>query len=430
MAFGMLAFYLFMHRMRTEFNQRDSAMTVLLGIFILWNIMGWAARNPLPIVPKVQGIAVFFGFIFMFYLASNIVITKERFRLFLSITLFMALYQFIVAINQRYNLAHWNTPLIGNYFDSSSFIDMAGESSPTMGTLGHYELFGEYGVLLSCLLVPLLSSSLTQRELHFGINRIVLTLLICLSFGVLTSSRAAVILSALMMVTYYLIFIMRIFASIDRLGRQFRIFVVVALLLPVAGAYIGLGQIEKDFSTLANKEISASSIVSGESINRKGLIDAGFQRIENESWWVGFGHGIPNSNRWAWFGVDTERQIVRVADFHSLYLSLPMLYGWIGSLAFLGIIALTTFRLFGISLKYRSRKSVLVALAVGFSLFFLIFLVDQYKISILRNLNYTMLFWIWLGLAGSVVKTIRYEKPENSPPVLSSRNLNGTRVKS
>jgi len=47
---------------------------------------------------------------------------------------------------------------------------------------------------------------------------------------------------------------------------------------------------------------------------------------------------------------------------------------------------------------------------VGFSLFWFVFLVDEYKISILRNPNYHMLFWIWLGLSNALLKTIRQDE--------------------
>ena len=420
MTFGMLAIYITLNRQVSEFPQRDRLMSILLGVFILWNILGWFMYNPVPLIQKLQGVAAFFGFILMFHLANNVVVTKERFRLFLTVSFTMVVYQFIVAIIQRYHLVGWNTPFIGTYTSLSGLIVEAKEYAPTTGTLRHFELFGEYGVLLNCLLVPLLSSSFTQKDLRFGNSRIIIMVLMCLTFPILTSGRATAILSVLMFVLYYLVLPTRIFASIDRFNRQFVIIGLFALLLPLVGAYIGLAQLEDDFSLLSNEKFSASNVISGKSINRGALISAGLQRIDSESWWVGNGYGVSRSNHWAWFGIDPEKQEVRIAGFHSLYLSLPMLYGWIGSLAFLAMIVLTAFRVFAASLKYRTMKSFLVVLAVGFTMFFFVFLIDQYKISILRNPNYHMIFWIWLGLANAVVKTIRYERLEKSAPVLST----------
>jgi hypothetical protein len=420
MTFGVMAIYIGLNQRRKEFPHGDSLMFALLGIFIFWNILGWVMHNPTPLIPKLQGIAAFFGFIFMFYLASNVVITKERFRLFLTVTFLMVLYQFIVALNQRYHLVDWNTPFIGGYTEFVNSIDRGKKYAPTSGTLRHFELFGEYGVLMICLFIPLLSSSLTQKELRFGINRIVIIILVCLSFPILTSNRAAAILSALVFFFYYLVLPMRIFSSIDRFSRQIVIIAMFAFLLPIAGTYIGLTQLEEDFSLLSSAKFDTADIVSGKSINRGGLVSAGLQRIYSDSWWVGNGYGVLRSNRWAWFGIDPEKQEVGFADFHSLYLSLPMLYGWIGSLAFLSMVVITWYRVFAASLKYRNRKSFLIVLSVGFTMFFGVFLIDQYKISILRNPNYQMMFWIWMGLANSVVKSIRYEKQGESVPVSSS----------
>jgi hypothetical protein len=69
-------------------------------------------------------------------------------------------------------------------------------------------------------------------------------------------------------------------------------------------------------------------------------------------------------------------------------------------------------------MQHRRKKSFLVALAAGFTMFWAIFLMNEYKISILRNPNYHMLFWIWLGLANSTVKTIHAE--------LSNRSINAS----
>ena len=327
----MLAIYFALYRQRTEFTKRDNLMSILLGVFILRNLLGWFMYNPVPLIPKLQRIAVLFGFIFMFYLASNVVVTKERFRLFLTVTFLMVLYQFMVALNQRYQLMDWNTPLIGGYSDLHDVIDTAKKEAPTSGTFGNFELFGEYGVLMVSLLIPLLSSSLTQKDLHFGIYPIITMIIVCLTFPILASSRAATILSVLVSIFYYIVLPVRIFSPIDRFSRQILIISAFAFLLPLVGAYIGLTQLEQDFSLLSGEKITTSNVISGKSINRGELISAVLQRIHSDCWWIGNGYGVPRSNRWAWFGRDPEKREVTVADFHSLYLSLPVLYGWIVS---------------------------------------------------------------------------------------------------
>ncbi|MBI3441613.1 MAG: O-antigen ligase family protein [Proteobacteria bacterium] len=413
MTFGILTLYLIVTPRRDGFRQRDNVMHILLWIFVWWNVLGWGARNPMPIVDELLGIAAFFGFILMFRLASNMVITKERFRLFLVVTFFILPYQVMVDLIQRYHLLRWNTPLIGAYSEQGSTLTYG--TTNAWGTLVNFELMGEYGALLACLLIPLLSSSLTQRELRFGSNRIVIMIFSCLAIIMLATNRSATILFVVAMAAYYLILSMRVFSAIDRVGRQMKLILVLAFLLPVIGVYIGLHNLEEKFSTLAGENFSVEGVASGKDINRGQTTALGLNRLQNESWWIGYGFGTPRSNVWAWYGVDPrERQQMGLAGFHSLYLSLPELYGWVGALAFLAMIVVTAFRSFTTSMRYRRRKSFLIVLMVGFTVFWGVFLINEYKIDILRNPNYHMLFWIWLGLANSVIKTIRYEKDENS----------------
>ncbi len=421
MAFGIAAPYILLNQRRKEFRRQDLVMYVLLGIFILWNVFGWALKNPVPIIPELQGIAAFFGFILVFHLTNNMVITKERFRLFLTVTFFMLLYQFVVAVNQRYAILKLNTPLLGGYSEEGTTIIHAVTSS--VGTLNHFELFGEYGALTTCLLVPLLSSSYTQRDLRFGSNRIVIMIFLCLSFIMLATNRSATILFILAIVFYYLILPLRIFSSIDRIGRQLKLVTAFAVLLPVAGIYVGLHSLEAKFATLEGEKISVSGVISGQDINRGTLITEGLDRLEQGSWWVGYGYGIPRSNRWAWFNVDPERQRIALADFHSLYLSLPELYGWVGAFAFVAMIVVTWSRSFSTAMRYRRRKSFLLALAVGFAFFWGVFLANEYKISILRNPDYQMLFWIWLGLSNAIIKSICYQTSETSATAATPQTI-------
>ena len=342
MAFGMLILYKLLGGRTESFRHPDILMYILLGIFILWNLLGWILKNPMPLTPKLQGIAMFFGFILIYYMTSNLVISNERFRVFLTVTLVLLVYQVVVALNQRYPLLPLNTPLLGGYTDLGTSIIPGIVDTP--GTIGHFELFAEYAVLMLCLLVPLLSSSSTQRELRFGTNTLVMMIFICLIIPMMTSTRSAALLSVFTFCVYYIVFSLRMFSSIDRVGRQLRILLVTGMLLPVVGVYVGMQHLQEDLSDLSGKQFTVKSISSGESINRGGLLSMALKRIEGEPWWVGYGLGVPSSNRWAWFGVNTSSVDVKIADFHSLYLSLPMLYGWVGSCAFLLIIIVTSFR--------------------------------------------------------------------------------------
>ena len=423
MAFGILAAYLVANRRQERFPRPDPVMTVLISVFILLNILGWGINNPLPLVPRLQGIAALFGFILMFRLASSMTITKERARLFLSVTFFMLIYELVVALNQHYAFIKWNTPFLGSYTDRGSSITQRVASTP--GSLHNFELLAEYGAIMAGLLVPMLSSSLTQRELRFGSSRVIIMIVASLLCITLTGDRSGAILFSLVNAAYLLVLPLGLFASIDRVGRQFRILMVAAFLLPLVGAYFGLSHLEHKFSALSGKTFSITGIVSGKDINRGALVSMGLRRLASRSWWVGYGYGVPRSNRWAWFGVDPKTNSIMLDDFHSLYLTLPELYGWIGALAFISMIVVTGFRAFTTSLRYRQRKSFLIPMSIGFAMMWGVFLTNEYKITVLRDPNYYMIFWIWLGLANAVIRTIRYQTlmTQTSMPSPSRRTL-------
>ncbi len=390
---------------RERLSRRDWLMTSLIVVLVLWNCLGWLIKNPVPMLPRAMGAASFLGFIVMFLLVRNLEITRERVRLFFIVTFWLLLYQIIVSLNQRYMWVNWNTPLIGAYGEFIGKITYA--TTNAKGTLRHSELFGEYGTLLLALLIPMLSSSSTDRELRLSSNFIIATIFASLACIMLTSTRSAALLAVLVFIGYYVFLPMGIVKAVDRFGRQFKMVLIIGAAMSLIGAYIGLTTLTDDMAVLNQYEFTAGSVISGESLNRGGLFAAALQRMESESWFLGYGYGTWYGNRWAWLGVDPAKSSNVMSDYHSLYASLPMLYGWLGSITFVSIVFLTLYRTVLSALRNLNTKGFLIVLNVGFCVFWCVFLIDQYKTSILRNANYHMLFWIWLGISNALLQTIR-----------------------
>jgi len=374
----------------------------LLGIFILSNVAGWVIVNPLPLESLVKGIAAFFGYMLIFYLSSNISITKERVKIYISIVTVLIIYQFIISIFQYYQLADWSSPIVGGNTLGTMVVT---EVNRPVGTIQHFELFAEYAVLMSCLLVPMLSSSTTKKELRLSYLQIIAVLIVCCGIVIITSVRAAAILMVLTIVLYYLLLVSRFIKSLDKISQQLKLAMIFMVVFPVASIYVGYKELKDDFNNVDIENITIQNVISGKAINRGPLIVAALNRIESESWILGFGSGTIQSNQWAWFGYDPERRRPPAAGYHNLYLSIIMVYGWIGAFAFLGIVLTIVFKLLVICIKNRRNKSYLVILALGMGIMWCIFLIDEYKISILRNSNYQMIIWILLGLSYSLTKS-------------------------
>jgi O-antigen ligase len=422
MSFGMISLYLLLVRGRERFKQSDVVATVLILLLLLWNLGGWIINNPMPSSSKLLGASAFLGFLLMFYLASSVRITPERWRLFMLLTLALLVFQILVALNQRYAIFNWNTPLLGSYQEGAGRITYG--STNAQGTLRNSELLGEYAVLMMALTLPLLSSSIADKVLKLSANKIALLILLAFAIILLTSTRAAAILAVGVIAIYYLIFVLRPFAVLDRVNRQVRIVVFALALIPLVGMYIGTTSLQDDFRDLATVDFDVEGVISGKQLNRGNLFIQAVERLKEESWIFGFGYGALRNNQWAWFGYDPMRSERSIAGFHNLYVGLPMLFGWAGALAFLLLIVITWFRCIKAVFRNRKAKTHLVVIIGSFSMFWFIFLVDQYKISVLRNPNYFMMFWIWLGLANAAIRTQRTEArtPARSAPPISPSN--------
>jgi hypothetical protein len=418
-AFVLLGLFFLFVRNRDEFKKSDLTISILLTIFIFFDLVGLFFVNPMTLIPNLKGTSAFFGYVLMYITASKLIITPERVRVFLYVSFVMLAYQFGVALIQYYSLVDWGTPLVGG---NTMEMMIVTSSARPIGTIQNFELFAEYALFMVCLSLPFLSSKSTRKEVGFRYIYLSVMIFISISIVVITSMRAATILLILTAIFYYSFFPLRIFSAINALSQQLKIIILLATLLPAVSVYIGVKELSDDFKNVSTKSMNIENIISGKSINRGGLTSLAMQRINKESWFIGYGFGIPESNKWAWWGINTTKRGIAVGDFHNLYFELPMLYGWMGSLAFLGLILVTLKRLVMVTFKYRRQPSYLIVFSLGLATMWGMFLVHEYKIGMLRNANYQMMFWIWLGLSSSVVKTIQQKWQIANKPSFSVLN--------
>jgi hypothetical protein len=174
------------------------------------------------------------------------------------------------------------------------------------------------------------------------------------------------------------------------------------VLIYIFGKYVGADVILNRFRLIDKNSVTVTNIISGEAINRKYTMNLGIQRLKESSWLIGYGYGNAIANRDAFSGMRS----IDFNDFHCLYLELPVIYGWFGAAAFLFLILLTLFRLIRCYRAHPKYSDYLMPFILGFIIFWMVFLLNEYKISIFRALNYHMLFWIWLGLSNAIIKNM------------------------
>jgi hypothetical protein len=231
-----------------------------------------------------------------------------------------------------------------------------------------------------------------------------LALIISLSMLVLSTSRAAMLLSAAAAFGIILVNLI----TVPSFKGLLRIFSFLIILFIVGGStlllsdFIGLDRVKDKFALLKPTKMNTQTIISGKETNRFTAFEAGFRRLDSKSWWIGYGYTLPENNMKS-MGFN-KHDIIK--DYHSLYLSLPIFYGWIGAASYLLLILITEGRIVTNYLTAKRFDHFIVPVAFGFSICWVIFLLNEYKISVTRNPQYFLLIWLLLGLTHSVANSI------------------------
>ncbi|GAB6282658.1 MAG: hypothetical protein STSR0008_14040 [Ignavibacterium sp.] len=383
----------------------------LIFILIVSNFLGYFVKGPLvPFQLQLFGAIAFLSYIVIFRITSNLYITTDLIRKFIIVTSIACFSIFIAAINQRFAIININTPLLGGY-SAGTGGTITYEVDRVEGTFNHYELFGEYAMLLIIFSIPFLVSTITKAQIRIT-NFVIFIIIILSMFNILmTGTRAPFILIILGVILYFVFFNITKFSRAASLKKLVLYSTVTFSIIFLLGNFLGLKLLSSRLDNVLTENITIEGIVSGNDINRAAVFSMAINRIDTKSWYLGYGWGTPEANAYAWFGKSSIPNLGD--DFHSLYLSLPMIYGWIGSIAFILLVFYIIFKLF-IEIK-KNKEIGNYILIFGVSLFFLLifFLIDQFKISMLRIPNYQMLFWIWLGLANATWKTMQIQTYDN-----------------
>jgi len=239
--------------------------------------------------------------------------------------------------------------------------------------------------------------------------------MMCASLLVLANMRAAALASA-MMVALYMIMFSTVYRQSFKYAKYMNRFAIVLLVFLVFfGTVVGLQNISADFAEVAID--NSSDMISGESLNRLGPWQAGLTNLSERSWIIGYGHGTTESNRLAWGGLQlSSGRFIGGGHFHNLYLALPTLYGWLGSIAYVCLFFTIVFRLYRSVRKY-SFDRVTVVLALGLLVSSGLFLLDEIKSGhAVQYFNLPMLFFIWFGLGLATVRTIKADFREMRRP--------------
>lgn len=398
LTFALLAAYLFLTKKRNPpFFSEEPYMKWLFGMLIGMDLIGVFAKNPMPLLNRLQGTATFLSYILTYFFVSRQIITRERLRIFFFVCLIISGYMVIVSINQRYAFFYFDTPIFPLVVNQPGYT-----STHAYGTIGSGPLLGEYMLALITFFTPFFLFKGAQKDLRVQTVWLALLAVLCCVNLVLTNSRATFILLFVMVFIYWIIqVVVARRLSLAVLGVP----IVISIIFMISPAFFGLDALLERFHEIDVGSMSTTGIIAGEYINRSNVFPFALDRLANESWMVGHGYGTFDSNTMAWFGTLNTT----IYDLHSLYFALPMIFGWLGAAAFILIVVSVFLRL--LRTVWRNNNSqmplYLRATMIGFTIFWPLFLIDQYKVNVLAKINYQAIFWIWLGFSIALTRTAK-----------------------
>jgi hypothetical protein len=376
------------------------SINFLLIIVIVSHFFGLIFKNRASIDQKLLGTMSLFGYILIFNFISRIDITTERIKLFIMATSLLFGFSLLVSINKFYRFYNSYSPMLGGETHFGS--DNLG------GTLGPSPIYGELGLLVLTFLLPFMFSSTTQQAFKIKIRNISIAVFFALITILMANSRSTIIL-AVVSIGVYLFVANLAFSKLRRnMIRNIVVLSIIGVAFAISAPLLNLDAVIGRFELVDPENINVETVISGEGINRSTAFEIGRSMIERETWMIGYGWGTVKQNRRAWFG---EKDIER-SDPHSIYYSLPMLFGWVGSIAFILIFLIVIYRLFKLCFLQGKRLHEFILPSLGIAFLLLFFLINEYKITALSAPHYFMIIWIWIGMGNSLV--IKFSKKNKS----------------
>lgn len=399
-AFAVLIPYLLTKNYKETRQASDPVLATIICVLFIMNSVGLIIRNPLSLLTRIQLGAAFAGFMMTFILASNLRLDINRIRTMIYVIGFFVLYNFLVSINQQYSAIRITTPLLG--LDESRFY----EATNAFGTFRSASSNGQYGMQIYAFIVPLLSATVARRQLNINPLILVGICFMCVALTIMANMRAAAAFVGLVTIFYSVsfgLFYRRSFKYTKYLNR-FTVAIIVFLF--AFGTVIGVQNIAEDFQEAF--EASSEEVGSGEVFNRLGAWEFGLNLLANDSWIVGYGHGGRDSNLVATGAVKTATGWRGGGHLHNLYLMLPIIYGWVGSIAFMLLFTVPVFRTL-ILIRAHSFDNLDVVVNFGFFVSLGLLLLDEFKSgNIVQTINHAMLCFIWLGWAIAAQRTLKF----------------------
>lgn len=366
-------------------------------LFVL-NLIGLLFNSTASHTDKILGLTIFSSYFLIFYFLLNYKIQQQDVKRFFQVIAFLIIYQLATAILQKlmiFSIDLPYLPLLVTYDGPLANINGFRAS----GLMGDFELLAEYCAFLLTILLSVsfykdISSIISRRILFSLIGILFITIL-------LTGTRSSILMIGAVIVILLLLHFRLLFSIRFWIGAIILFLGFNFLINNSQG--LNLKMVFDRFSNIDLKHSENES--SDELINREVTFSYAYKRLASASWIIGDGYTIGASYKASLFYPDPAPE---VGDYHSLYLSMPIFFGWIGSFFFVTLFLCSLFFFIRNALKAKKGSfAFYISLGLFLSWFFLF--INEYKIQFIRYPNYFFLIWFWLSISLNISKNVRDE---------------------
>ena len=401
-AFAAIVFYSAIHgRIKfLRFSVFDNSIKTALFLWCIFDLLSVTGGNYFPIGIEIQNFFAFCILLFSFYFISRIGFTEnDIYKFVIAISLFFG-YEFLVALNQKYELINSPFPFFPKTDNSIEFeLDIV----RSVSTLNNFEAFAEWCVSLIALLIPgILSGSFLKKSRFFYYFSIATVLAAAISM-VYSGTRSSMLLLPVALVVACL-------ALGRRLNSKIIVYLVIGgigiFFLNTAYKFIDLSVFsERSEETVDFNHMTLQSVLNGDQMNRGGLFPYAMKQVEKTNL-IGRGYFVsPDEYRTAHFKKGDMDD--GIADYHNLYMSSYVMWGPIGFLSMMFLFVYSIIRGWKLYWTLRKKNHFMIDLLLGCNLLFTLLMINQFKIQLIRDINYFTLIMLMLSFYISLTWQLR-----------------------
>ncbi|AXE17026.1 hypothetical protein DR864_04395 [Runella rosea] len=393
-----LVIYILLNRKTITNNKSsfsNSQKYIIYGLLFL-QILSLLLASSFETYKKLISILFFCCLTLIVLYSSKSLISKFDIRRFYVIIFYSSLYILLVALNQNYKIIS-DSPLFPTYTEDAVFEKGIFRSS---GTLLNFEYFGEYSLGIMMLLTPGIVSGSLKKYSKYIYYICLFSVLISFYCIILSGTRSTLFLLPFFLI--YIFFIYKKYVAFMKILLGFFLLLILFSNVNI-GSYINL----KSFSD-RNENLGAFSfdkVLNGEAINRASTFTYGLAKISKKAKGISIliGEGY-YTTREEYRKTHFDESNIVFPDYHNFYMSSIVLWGVLGVILFVSLFASFLYK--GVFFfKTNNAGTISSDLICGFNLFFIVFLINQFKIQFIRDSNYFMLILIFLVIYSNLISS-------------------------